>query len=161
MKHYIILILLLIRLSGQSLPFQEEIYTEKNVKHIFSLNYSDLKKNKLMIRNLSIENKKKLYEKFYINRYSNMLAGIIPFWGHCRIKKCTRVLGIFLIGSFVDTLLNTKSLGGNGVSTGISENDSYDEQQKDREALISLLIIADLYTQTDKYNQDLYTIIYN
>ena len=25
----------------------------------------------------------------------------------------------------------------------------------------SLLIIADLYTQTDKYNQDLFTIIYN
>ena len=43
-----------------------------------------------------------------------MIAGIIPFYGHCRIKKWTRVLSIFIVGSMLSTIFNAEIFGGGG-----------------------------------------------
>ena len=92
-----------------------------------------------------------------------MIAGIIPFYGHCRIKKCTRVLSIFIVGSMLSTIFNAEIFGGGGVASGQvgkKSEERYETQEDQRESLISLLVIADLYFETNKYNQNLYKIIY-
>ena len=112
---------------------------------------------------MTIEQKDKLYNKFNINTYENMIAGIIPFYGHCRIKKCTRVLSIFIVGSMLSIIFNAEIFGGGGVASGQVGKKSekrYETQEDQRESLISLLVIADLYFETNKYNENLYKIIY-
>ena len=71
---------------------------------VSTIKYNELERNQIAISKLAIEEKDKLYNKFHINTYKNMIAGIIPFYGHCRIKKCTRVLSIFIVGSMLSTI---------------------------------------------------------
>ena len=128
-----------------------------------SIKYIELEKNQIEISKLTIEEKDKLYNKFYINTYKNMIAGIIPFYGHCRIKKCTRVLSIFIVGTMLSTIFNAEIFGGGGVSSGKfgkKSEERYETQQDQRESLINLLVIADLYFETNKYNKNLYKTIY-
>ena len=150
----IILITLLLRASNI-------LGQEKSL--VDSIKYNELEKNQIAINELTIEQKDKLYNKFNINTYENMIAGIIPFYGHCRIKKCTRVLSIFIVGSMLSIIFNAEIFGGGGVASGQvgkKSEERYETQEDQRESLISLLVIADLYFETNKYNENLYKIIY-
>ena len=150
----IILIALLLRVSN--ILAQEQSLVD-------SIKYNELGKNQIAINGLTIEQKDKLYNKFHINTYKNMIAGIIPFYGHCRIKKWTRVLSIFIVGSMLSTIFNAEIFGGGGVASGQvgkKLEERYETQEDQRDSLISLLLIADLYFETNKYNKNLYNIIY-